>query len=157
VADSSENPVEISREYDDLILSEIASNLQSLGYTRVANPSTGNPDVFVLPYVTVTRYVGYAYYPWYWGWWYPYPPGWGGWYPWYPPYYGSTVYTYKIGTVFIDMLDPDKADIPAKRIPSIWVATINGLAEGSSAEVSARIATTIDKAFNQSSYLGEGK
>ncbi len=157
VADSTETPADIDRQYDDLILSEIAQNLQQLGYTRVADPVAGNPDVLVIPYVTTTRYVGYIGGGWYWGWWYPYPPGYGWWYPWYPPYYGGTAYTYQTGTLLVDMFDPDKADAQEKKIPSIWVAAINGLAQGSSAEISTRLTNTIEQAFTQSSYLGAGK
>jgi len=39
-------------------------------------------------------------------------------------------------------------------IPSIWVAALRGLLEGSDAQAPARIEQAIDRAFDQSPYLG---
>ena len=149
IADSSENKIEVGRQYDALILSEINKNMVKAGFTRVAN--TIQADVLVLPTASLTIYVGYTPGYWYWGgWFYPPPPG-GGWYYPYPP---GQVYTYPIGTLFIDMVDP--VDTTQKRIPSIWTAALNGLADGA-VTTSTRITNGISQAFIQSPYLKEGK
>jgi hypothetical protein len=152
LADSTEDIVEIDRQYDDLILDETNKNLQQAGFTRVTNPQQA--DVFVLPAATVTLYAGYQPYYWYWSYWYPYPPGWGGWYPWYPS--GGTVYTYRVGTIFINMVDPSQRDNAEKRVASIWIAALNGVVDSASSNA-ARISSGIEQAFKQSPYLSQGK
>ena len=94
-------------------------------------------------------------YPW-WGYW--------GWYGW-PCCYGpagvwairsSSVSQYDVGTILVDMWDPRRADTGEEEgvIPTIWVAALRGLLEGSSADAPARITQAIDRAFAQSPYLG---
>jgi hypothetical protein len=139
----------VSRAYDDEILGGIEDNMQALGYTRV-DPATA--DAHILVSATVRDYVGYAYYGWYWDYWYGYPPGWG-WYPWYPS--GGVAYSYSVGTILVTMTDPDRTDSSDERVPPIWSAGLNGLADkGTNAQ---RIERGIDQAFAQSKYLGEGK
>jgi hypothetical protein len=141
---------DIPRVHDDDILSQVAANMDALGYTRVADPATA--DVHVLNAVSIRDYTGYAYYGGYWGYWYGGYPGWG-WYPYYPS--GGVAYSYSIGTLFIVMTDPHKPTSDGKVAPPIWIAGLNGLADkGSSAN---RIEKGIDQAFAQSQYLGEGK
>jgi hypothetical protein len=142
---------DISRAYDATILSQIASHMATLGYTRVLDPATA--DVNVLTSVNVRDYTGYAYYGGWWGYWYGYyPPGWG-WYPYYPG--GGVTYSYSVGTIFIMMTDPPRTTADGKPIPPIWIAAVNGLADKSTN--SKRITKGIDQAFAQSQYLGEGK
>ena len=153
---------EISREYDELILTTIASNMQQLGYQRITeidpNDPSREPDVVVLVGVTVTDWNGYSWYPgWWWGW--GYWPGWGWWAPGYPGYgpgYPGAVvpYSYSTGTIIIDMMEPDDSDNSAKRIPVVWGAATNGLLGGSQPSGASRITGSIDQAFNQSTYLG---
>ena len=155
IADSSEHSVDIGRQYDALILSEINKNMLEAGFTRITDPGTiKDADVFLLPNATATLYVGYDPYDWYyWDYWYPFPPGYGGWYPYYP---SGTVYTYPVGTLFIDMVDPHNLDTTQKRVPSIWIAALKGLADGSVSN-STRITNGINQAFKQSPYLKDGK
>jgi hypothetical protein len=40
---------------------------------------------------------------------------------------------------------------------ALWVAAINGILEDTSAGISTRINNSINQAFTQSPYLGEGK
>lgn len=145
---------DIRRDYDAEILGAVESNLATLGFTREV--LAANADVLVLVAVTTREEVGYTGYPWddYWGWYYPYPPDYGwGWYPWYGG--GGTVYTYKTGTVFVQMLDPARADANLSLLPTVWIGALNGLAEGDAVE--QRILAGIDQAFVQSPYLGAGK
>ncbi len=145
---------DISRAFDDEILAQVAANMNGVGFTRETDPALA--DVIMLVSITASDQVGYSGYPWggYWGWYYPYPPDWGwGWYPWYGG--GATIYTYRTGTVFMQMLDPARADSTQEKIPTVWVGALNGLVEGS--QVEERIIDGINQAFAQSPYLGEGK
>ena len=141
---------DITRKYDASILSQIASHMDALGYTRVTDPATA--DVHVLTAVNVRDYTGYAYYGGYWGYWGGYYGGWGGWYPYYPT---GVTYSYSIGTVFILMVDPNKTSTDDKPVPPIWIAAVNGMVDKNTN--SNRITKGIDQAFAQSQYLGEGK
>lgn len=152
VADSSEGS--IRRDFDDEILAQVAAEMAAKGFTRESDPN--NADAFMLISAATREQVGYTGYPWggYWGWYLPYPPGWGwGWYPWYGG--GGTIYTYRSGTVFMQLLDPAQADSTEEKIPTVWIGAINGLVEGN--EIEERISDGIRQAFAQSSYLGDGK
>jgi hypothetical protein len=142
----------VSRAYDAEILAAVESNMLKLGYTEETVPT--DADVLMLVSATAREEVGYAGYGWgAWGWYYPYAPSWGwGWYPWYGG--GGTIYTYQVGTLFIQMLDPAQADSTLERVPTVWIAALNGVANEA---VEQRILDGIDQAFEQSPYLGEGK
>jgi hypothetical protein len=146
--------VPLNHAYDQLILDGVASKLTALGYTRLPTFDAGNPpDVAVLVKgIGVSNTDVYVSYPWfdYWGWygWPAYGPGWGVGYP------VVDVVQYDVGTIVIDMWDIRRADPSAQRVPSIWVAALRGLLEGSAADAPARINQAIDRAFAQSPYLG---
>ncbi len=145
---------DISRDYDAEILTQVASNMGALGFTREIDPDLA--DVLMLVSVAANEQVGYTGYPWggYWGWYYGYPPGWGwGYYPWYGG--GGTVYTYRTGTIFMQMIDHAAADSVQEKVPTVWIGALNGLVEGDAVE--ERILSGIDQAFAQSPYLGYGK
>ena len=93
--------------------------------------------------MVVDFYTAYGGYPPYYG------PGWG-WGGYYPIY----VQSYSKGTVLINMIDPDAIDNINKEVPRVWIGVLNGLAQGSVSSVAERIAKGIDKAFDQSPYLG---
>lgn len=147
--------VELSRDYDDLILERIEAELDAYGWTRELSPETNGADLFVLPSaVGSTTWVLYSYYPYsYWGW-YPgwgYYPGYPG-YGWgYPPYYTAT--SYSTGTLFIDMVDPNAADPVEMTIPVRWTGTLSALLGASAAPTNQRITDGIHQAFVQSPYL----
>lgn len=150
---SSEAGDDVSRAYDAEVLAAVESNLAALGFTREIQPQ--DADVLMLVAVTAREEIGYAGYPWggYWGWYYPYPPAWGwGWYPWYGG--GGTVYTYRTGTIFMQLLDPARADSSLQQVPTVWIGALNGIVDEA---VEQRILEGIDQAFAQSPYLGEGK
>jgi hypothetical protein len=146
--------------YTDQIISTIAENMSSYGYQRITEPDTNNlPDVIVYAssLVSTTVSVWYPYYPG-WDWWWGYP-GWGYYPPYYPPYYGGYPYvsSYTMGTLKITMLDPWNPIVIEGDtvIPSYWSATINGLLQGN--QIEERIERNIDKSFELSPYLKEGK
>jgi len=155
----------IDRKYDKQILQRIGTNLESLGYTKVEVPddpsSVEPPDVVVLVSALATKnYSVYSWWPGWWGgwggwggWgWYPgYGPGYGPGYPWYPG--GTTVYSYTVGTLSIDMIDPTDTDEQNKRIGVAWIAAINGYLEKSSGVAGSRLNELIDQCFTQSPYL----
>ena len=139
--DANGNPVSDTSPYDSQILSKINSELLSLGFTEEADPA--NADVLVIAAVTTSTWVsGGCYSDWWYGWWYPY-------YGWcYPTYY-----TYSTGTIIIAMLDGSATETKT----GLWVAGINGIIGDSNSSTSTRINQDIAQAFNQSSYLGDGK
>ena len=153
----------------DLIISEIAKNMDAYGYTRVyySDTVTKDPDLMMtVAAITVTTVTV--------GWWYPYYPGWGwgwGWYKkaprdtnyWYggyPGYYppgwgwGGVPYysTYTTGTLLMEMTNPaDYRIIDSDTVvPLYWAGGVNGVLSGSD---NSRITGGIDQAFTQSPYL----
>ena len=154
LVESGKASEDINRSHDALILSTVESNLSSLGYTRVDITSPDAPDFVILVAVTKTsEYGAVSYSGWgYWGGW-----GWWGGYPgYYYPNYVS-VYSYTTGSIFIDMIDPDKLDTGSQAFGAIWVARINGVLSSSysgSTAPATRIPQRINEAFDQSTYLG---
>ena len=141
--------------HDRQILDQTAEHLAALGYTRLDTYDPDNPpDVVVtIRGIAVQNTDIYVSYPWwdYWGWYgWPccYGPGWGVGYP------VVTASQYDVGSIVIDMWDARRADNEAQRIPTIWVAALRGLLEGTEADAPARIERAIDRAFAQSPYLG---
>ena len=141
--------------YDQLILDGVAAQLTSLGYTRLQSFDPNNPpDVAVLIKGVAVRNTDiYVTYPWwgYWGWYgWPccYGPGWGVGYP------VVTASQYDVGTIAVDMWDLRRSDATAQTVPAIWTAALRGLLEGSAADAPFRIDQAIDRAFEQSPYLG---
>jgi len=145
--------------YTSTIINSIVKNMDAYGYQRIVNPDTNNlPDVVLLAssVSTTTTSVWYPYYPG-WDWWYGYP-GYGWWGGYYPPYYGGGyVSSYTMGTLKINMMDPWQYNVVEGDtvMPVYWDATIHGLLQGS--EIENRIKKNIDKAFEMSAYLKEGK
>lgn len=153
---------------NDLIISDIASNMNAYGYTRVyPGPDVPEPDVVIttaaISVTNVTVGWWYPYYP-YWGWgWYKnsdagrgidywyyppgyYPPGWGwgG-----VPYYSS----YTTGTLLMEMSNPNDVRVVDGDtvVPIYWAGAVSGVLSGSGN--SSRITNGIDQAFIQSPYL----
>ena len=164
VADSIQHIVDegddINYSYDNLIISEIKSNLDALGWTEFDTTlfPEQNPDISVVTTIFVTTTYNIYTYPWYpyWGW---------GWYKstgntdyydygWYYPWYGTTYVTsYTTGTVAMLMFDPSKADTTNKLINLSWAGILNGLAGTGGSETKTRLSRGIDQAFTQSPYL----
>jgi hypothetical protein len=144
---------DLTRDYDEFILGEVANNLSALGYQRIdvldmANP----PDVFVFTQALAVKNTTISYIPWY-PWYGGYYPGWGGYWPGYG--WGGTpvASSYTTGTVLIDMGDALNIDEEQKLINIVWTGAIDGLLRSSSASNQQFVAQSIEQAFNQSPYL----
>lgn len=141
----------VNTVYGDVIIANVRENLSRYGWTEVGK--NASPDVFILPSALQTTniiYYDYYYYPYYyWDWYYPYY--WGGWYYPYPMYAGS----YSSGSVFVQMVYP-AGKTAADNTPVIWSALLNGVLDGSTTTTSARIGSSLDRAFDESPYLDQG-
>ncbi len=156
-------PGQVSRAYDPFILQAVASQLRARGFTRLTEGGNQQADVVILTSVTGNTNVSVWQNPYdYWGWysgWGGYPgfgagigPGWGYGYPGY--FSPVTVSAYRTGTLVIQMVNPNQASAASQTVPSVWVATFNGLLEGSPASIRDRIVQGINQAFVVSPYLG---
>jgi hypothetical protein len=137
--DGSDSPL-ISRDFDDLVLSQVASRLDKLGWTSVVDPGTA--DVVVV--ISATATANFSYYYSYWGWYYPgYCPGcyWG---------YPTATYSYTTGTLLIQMFHPENTDT---KVGGLWIAALNGVLDDSAANKQTRLTQGINQAFDQSPYL----
>ena len=128
---------------DRTVLSSVESNMTQAGFTKANNNDPNQADVVIIVLASKATWVGGGCYPWYWDWWWGYPG-------WCYPY----SYSYDTGTVFINMFDTAKKDSGDKQ-PPIWLAAMNGIADGTN--VTSRVQRAINQAFDQSSYLSEGK
>jgi len=136
----------LSRDFDDEILAEVASQLSALGWTRRTDPTLA--DVVVL--VGARARIDTSYLSWYgyWGWYYPYAPTWSWYYP-----YPVVTYNYTVGTLAILMTDVASADPATQTYTVRWVAAINGVMDDQQADVRARALDGVQQAFAQSPYL----
>ena len=155
---SREDSEAISQEAEDTILREVARNMAALGYRRELNPEENGADVVVLVGVnqqtTVNWWVSWDWWGGWGGW-----PGWGGWGPrfgfgWGFSYPWVTVTAYTTGAVFIDMVDPNLADVSNEEIPAVWGAGLSGLVTRDEEFNQGRTVQAIEQAFRQSPYLG---
>ena len=136
------------------------------GYAFTDDSSTA---VFVAsPTILMVRQTGAIYYPP--GWWYGYPGygwGWPG-YGWGWPGYGwgggyVSYYSYKEGTLMLEMIDGDsyRATLdwiitPSNDIPDLmirWMAGIDGYLSSNEEYNAGRAKRGIDEAFEQSPYI----
>lgn len=143
-------------QYDAQILARIQTNFESMGYTFVDTAVTQPQAVVLVSGITIDNYQAWTGYPWwpYWGWW----GYWGTWgysasagSQWYYPWSPVVVTSYKSGTIFISLVDPDVA--VSGDPTTLWAAALNGMMEGSNSEILSRINTNITQAFVQSPYL----
>lgn len=160
----------------DDIRKAIIDKFTELGHTEVEMDD--NPDFMISPSILMTKETGVVYYPYwwwgyggYWGWYggyykstnYYYPPYWG----WYPSY-GATYYSYKTGTIVMEMADgdsvrdyqqwlenagddPDPDDAP--KIVFKWTASIDGILSSTGNYNIERAKRGFNEAFEQSPYL----
>ncbi|WP_336517173.1 DUF4136 domain-containing protein [Pollutibacter soli] len=143
-------------KFDEAILTQLETSLNALGWTRLpTNSGSTKADIVVLPTVSEQMYGSCAAYCWYCDWgWYPgwgyYPPTWGpGWGWGYPP--DIICSSYNTGTLVVAFTDPNIA--ANNELPVAWIGILNGLLEGSDANISARITKNIQQMFVQSPYL----
>jgi hypothetical protein len=138
--DEDGNPVFEVGQYDQQAINRIKANLDQAGFNEVGNPAVA--DVIVITFANKSTWASGGCYSW--------------WYSWYYPYYGwcyPVYYTYQTGSLLIIMLDAKATE----QKDALWVAAINGILEDTSAGISTRINNSINQAFTQSPYLGEGK
>ena len=150
-----------NHKYDDQILQLVKDNFTQLGYTYINPQSEDDPQpsfvVTVSAFSNVNYYYGTDY--WYnnWGWypgwdwiWGPtWGPGWGPSYPWYP----VAVYSYKSGSIVIDMISAIEPSTDSKKVPVLWSGVADGLLQGSEQSIIDRMESNIDQCFIQSPYL----
>lgn len=122
-----------------LILNQIESNMNDLGWQKV--DIEDDPDVLITPAAWETTTIVYYYDYWYW--WY------GGYYPWWG-YYPSYATSYSTGTLLMRMIDPDVVGANGNPVVQ-WIGAANGIL--TSAYNGTRINNAIDRAFDQSPYL----
>ncbi|MDM9632730.1 DUF4136 domain-containing protein [Robiginitalea aurantiaca] len=139
--DPNDPPEFIDPEFSNVILDNLRKNLNAQGYTEVDEEA--GPDLIILASAFDTQFL-YVYNPGYWCWYYPWycGPGWG--YPGYAPGYVSG---YTTGTLLIQMTAAD--GLTENEVPVIWTGTLNGLLQGSDANIIGRIDRNLDQAFKQ--------
>ena len=145
-----------SHEFDDAVIKAVTDNFVAMGYEKVADPTATTPAEDLSSFiVTVSAFsnVNYAYFVdnwynnwnWYWGGW------WGGpfnpYYPWYP----VSVYSYRTGSVVVEMVSTAKRN--DDKVNVVWTGIADGLLQGSNSFVLNRVESQIDQCFIQSPYL----
>lgn len=136
----------------DQILSVVEKNFNDRGYSKIETPSEDNVPSFVV-LVSAFSNVNYAYFVdnwynnwnWYWGWW----PNWGysPYYPWYP----VGVYSYRTGSVIVEMVSTTpRSD---GKMDVIWTGIADGLLQGNKSSIEYRITKELNQCFVQSPYL----
>jgi hypothetical protein len=133
-------PEYIKDVYAQQILTRIAANMESLGYTRVPVDASPSLLLTVASWETTTITYYYDYWYWWWGGYYPY-------YPYYPPVYG---YSYTTGTLLMNIMDPQLTGTNDNPIQQ-WTGALNGIMND--VYDNARVSKLIDQAFDQSPYL----
>jgi hypothetical protein len=154
---------------DNAIIGEVADQMTLAGYTQLAAADTADDekmnDALVILVSRATESYTEYYYDYYnygynyWGGYFGldyYYPGyyWRNYYPWGYP----VSFSYSVGTVIIEMLDPSaphEVNDGESEVsyPVRWMAVLNGLAELSYENTEDRIIDGIDQAFAQSPYL----
>lgn len=147
---SDDKQATLSHQFDEQIVKLVTKNFENRGYTLV--DTTENPSFVVT--ISAFSNVNYAYYidnwynnwSWYWGWWGgPFSP----YYPWYP----VSVYSYRTGSVAIDMISTTaRAD---GKVNVVWTGIADGLLQGSSSFILNRLDKQINQCFIQSPYLSK--
>ena len=145
---SNDKESTLSHQFDEQIVNLVTKNFEDRGYVEV--DTTENPSFVVT--ISAFSNTNYAYYidnwynnwSWYWGWWGgPFNP----YYPWYP----VSVYSYRSGSVVIDMISTaSRAD---DKVNVVWTGIADGLLQGSNSFILNRLDKEINQCFIQSPYL----
>jgi hypothetical protein len=147
----------IDTSTNDFVITQVANHFNSAGYQRLTDSSGPKPDFFVQVSGMRTTSTDVYYSAWsgYWGGYYA--PWYGGLSVGYAPVPYSYVITSTLGSIIVNMTNPNQPDPSTQKIPSQWVAVLNGLLDGSSTpEIQSRIETGLNEAFNQAPYLKAG-
>ncbi|KIO46045.1 MULTISPECIES: DUF4136 domain-containing protein [Porphyromonadaceae] len=151
-----------NHKFDAQILDLVKKNFEDKGYTYMEQTEINQPSfiVTVSAFSNVNYYYGANYWYDYWGW-YPgwnwiwgsgWGPGWGPSYPWYP----VAVYSYRSGSIVIDMIATDATTTSTKKVPVLWSGVADGILQGSEQSILNRMTSTINQCFTQSPYLKSG-
>ena len=144
------------REFEELILNEVESNMSDRNYTRIDTTSLEDPDLVITIVVIALENTGIGWVP---------PPGWGWWGGYYPPWWGPgwgwgypgwypIGYSYTTGTVLIHLGDPEiKDDDDNTKVKVAWFAGLDGLLSKNVNNNQEGIRRGINQAFEQSPYL----
>jgi hypothetical protein len=151
IPEDATDPIDISRDYDALIIQTVKDGFDEYGYTLIDAEDvsdTNQPDAFVFISASASRTT--VIWQGGWGGWWGWYPGWGGWWG-YPPccYYGAS--SWVSGTLLVDMLDAESAD--ADTVDIFWSMAINGVAGTPAGGTANRITRDINVGFLQSPYL----
>jgi hypothetical protein len=148
LSNEAQDPIEIDHDrVDPALLDAVERNLDALGWTQVADPTTDDPDVVaVIGVVAQENWYLYSYYYWYDSWWWYYPG-------YYPPVYAVS---YPSGSAIVALVKPDEAvidDDGESNAPVVWVAGVWGQLSNNAPDNLRRVEEGIDQAFDQSPYL----
>lgn len=145
----------LTHDYDDLILERVEYNLQAIGYRKETDPEENDPDIIVMVSATSSEWqaLNYSWLP-RWGWWGQWPGGGTDWNYQSPYYGGGQVYSFSTGTLLIDMGDVRDVEEGEEDMGGIWTAAMNGVLTDGSSDTPQKLVDFIDRAFNQSPYLG---
>lgn len=151
----STNTISMSQNTQAIVLQQIETNMNARGYRKILSPDEGKPDLFFEVSAMGTTLTGVYYDYWY--------PTWGAYYyPYYSSYYSvywsaSTVpyvVSADLGSLIVNVTDPNHPDDANKKVPTVWVGVIGGvLGYGSETDNQRRIVQDIDQMFVQSPYL----
>ena len=136
-----EDPPEfIDDIFGDVILENIRQNLAAKGWTEV--DESADPELIILPTAFDQTFL-FFYSPGFWCWYFPGCfPGWGWWHP---GFFPGAVTGFTTGTVLVQITDP--SGIEDNQVPVVWTGTLNGLLQGSDANIIRRIERNLDQAF----------
>lgn len=145
---SNDKGTTLSHQFDQQIVDLVTANFEKRGYELV--DTTENPSFVVT--ISAFSNINYAYYvdnwynnwSWYWGWWGgPFSP----YYSWYP----VSVYSYRTGSVAIDMISTAARSDGKANV--VWTGIADGLLQGSNSFILSRLDKQINQCFTQSPYL----
>jgi hypothetical protein len=160
VSDSStpSGATTIPASLSTFILDQVRTNFNAIGYTELTNTSGPKPSVFVQCAVMQTTHTDVYYTGWagYWGTYYA--PWYGaGFTTGYAPYAVPYVVQTTLGSLIVNMTDPNHPDPTTGTIPSPWVAVLNSaVGTGNTSDIETRIQNGLAEAFAQSPYLAKG-
>ena len=143
-AESDRDCEPLNHTHDDEVLKSIRDNLDELGFDKVDPDDAPDVTILVAGVAQEDWYVYDGYCDYWYGYCFEY-----GWSP--------TAVSYPVGTLAMYMVASSEANDQAGSVPVIWLGVVSGILSGSSDLDQDRIEHSIDQAFSQSSYLGEGK
>lgn len=146
-----------NHQFDQSILDLVEKEFTALGYRRIEGGPNNKPSflVTVSAYSNVNYYFvnnnWYNYWDWYYGWnWWPITDGWYPYYPW----SSVSIFSYRSGSIVIDMLDPNNIAAGSNKIPVVWSGIADGILSGTQTSILQRAEQEIRQCFLQSPYLG---